>query len=499
VARRIGADRTAHQSTAGAAHVSFGGGQDSEHHATKSSRRDLTTAFGTLMEDAAMTTFTAHPSLSEEERQRQLRRAVIASTVGTTIEWYDFFLYSTVTGLVFAKLFFPNSDPLVGTLQAFAIYAVGFVARPVGAAIFGHYGDRAGRKSTLIATLVIMGFATFAVAFVPGYATIGIWGAVLLTLLRFIQGIGVGGEWGGSVLMSMEWTRTNAHRGFAASWPQFGVPAGLFLANLAVLAFSQMAGAQFLDWGWRIPFALSIVLVAVGLYIRLNILETPTFARLVEERRIERAPLLEVIKRQPREIILSALLRMGEQAPFYIFTAFIFSYGTTTLKASQDFLLTAVLAASVLSFFTIPFCGHLSDRIGRKRMYLLGAAVMGVFGFVYFGLLETANSVWMFLLIVLSLVPHDMMYGPQAALIAESFTGRLRYSGASLGYQLASVIAGGPAPLVAAALLAHYHSGYAIAGYILFCAIVSVISTALLGDYTNKDISQEHHLSHAVT
>jgi len=443
------------------------------------------------------TSTAALASLSADEQQRQLRRAVIASTVGTTIEWYDFFLYSTVTGLVFAKLYFPNSDPLVGTLQAFAIYAVGFLARPIGAAIFGHYGDRIGRKSTLIATLVVMGLATFAVAFVPTYATIGIWGAILLTLLRFIQGIGVGGEWGGSVLMSMEWTKTNAHRGFVASWPQFGVPAGLFLANLAVLAFSQMSGDQFLSWGWRIPFGLSIILVAIGLYIRLNILETPVFARLIEERRIERRPMLEVIKRQPKEILLSALLRMGEQAPFYIFTAFVFSYGTTALKAPQNFLLTAVLAASVLSFFTIPFCGHVSDRIGRKRMYLLGAATMGIFGFVYFGLLDAANPTWMFVLIVLSLVPHDMMYGPQAALIAESFTGRLRYSGASLGYQLASIIAGGPAPLIAAALFAHYHSGYAIAWYVLFCALVSLISTALLGDYTNKDISREHHLSHA--
>jgi metabolite-proton symporter len=443
-----------------------------------------------------MTTSTsALASLSAEEQQRQLRRAVVASTVGTTIEWYDFFLYSTVTGLVFAKLYFPNSDPLVGTLQAFAIYAVGFVARPIGAAIFGHYGDRIGRKSTLIATLVVMGLATFAVAFVPTYATIGIWGAILLTVLRFIQGIGVGGEWGGSVLMSMEWTKTNAHRGYVASWPQFGVPAGLFLANLAVLAFSQMSGEQFLSWGWRIPFALSIVLVAIGLYIRLNILETPVFSRLIAERRIERTPMLEVIKRQPKEIILSALLRMGEQAPFYIFTAFVFSYGINTLKASQDFLLMAVLAASVLSFFTIPFCGHMSDRIGRKRMYLLGAAVMGIFGFVYFGLLDPAHPTLMFLLIVLSLIPHDMMYGPQAALIAESFTGRLRYSGASLGYQLASVIAGGPAPLIAAALFAHYHSGYAIAWYVLFCALVSLISAALLGDYTNKDISQEHHVA----
>ncbi len=434
----------------------------------------------------------APTALSEEEHRRQLRRAVVASAIGTTIEWYDFFLYSTVTGLVFAKLYFPKSDPLVGTLEAFAIYAVGFVARPVGAAIFGHFGDRIGRKSTLISTLLLMGLATFAVAFVPTYASIGIWGAVLLTLLRFLQGVGVGGEWGGSVLLSMEWARTNTHRGFVASWPQFGVPAGLFLANLAVLAFSQISGENFLSWGWRIPFVLSIVLVAIGLYIRLNILETPLFAKLLAENRVARTPMLEVIKRQPADILMTAFCRMAEQAPFYVFTAFIFSYGTTTLHASRDFLLTAILAASVLSFFTIPFSGYLSDRIGRKRMYMIGAATLGVFGFFYFALLDTAVPAAIFAAIVLSLIPHDMMYGPQAALIAESFTGRLRYSGASMGYQLASVIAGGPAPLIAAALFAHYHSGYAIAGYMFVCSLLSLASTALLRDYTNKDISQEY-------
>src|SRR5437867_6928898 len=233
-------------------------------------------------------------ALSAGDAARQLRRAVIASTVGTTIEWYDFFLYSIVTGLVFAKLFFPKSDPLTGTLEAFAIYAVGFVARPVGAAIFGHYGDRIGRKSTLIATLLLMGLATAAVAVVPTYDSIGIWGAVILTVLRFLQGVGVGGEWGGSVLMSMEWARGDRSRGLIASWPQFGVPCGLFLANLAVLAFSQMSGEQFLAWGWRIPFALSLVLVGVGLYIRLGILETPIFRKLVTEQKIERTPMLAV-------------------------------------------------------------------------------------------------------------------------------------------------------------------------------------------------------------
>jgi MFS family permease len=431
--------------------------------------------------------------LSELDHRIQLRRAVIASTVGTTIEWYDFFIYSTVTGLVFPKLYFPESDPLTGTVQAFAIYAVGFVARPVGAAIFGHYGDRIGRKAALIATLLLMGIATFLVAFVPTYAQIGIWGAVMLTVLRFIQGIGVGGEWGGSVLLAMEWARTDRNRGFIAAWPQFGVPSGLFLANLAALAVNAISPDQFLAWGWRVPFFISIVLVAIGLYIRLGILETPTFNRLVAESRVERTPMIEAFRRQPREIALTALARMSEQAPFYIFTAFVFSYGTTVLHSTRNLLLTAVLVAAVVSFFTIPIAGHLSDRIGRKRMYLIGVAAVGVFGFIYFALLDTMVPGLIFLAIVLSLIPHDLQYGPQAAMIAECFTPRLRYSGASLGYQFASIIAGGPAPLIATALFAAYHSGYAIALYILGCAVLSFIATALLPDYTNRDVSQEYH------
>jgi metabolite-proton symporter len=431
-------------------------------------------------------------ALSDRKSSLQLRRAVIAATVGTTIEWYDFFLYGTAAGLVFGKLYFPNSDPLAATLSAFAIYAIGFAARPVGAAIFGHYGDRIGRKATLIATLVLMGIGTFLVAFVPTYASIGIWGAVILTLLRIVQGIGVGGEWGGSILISMEWARTHGHRGLVASWPQFGVPAGLFLSNLAVLFFSWLSGDDFVTWGWRIPFFLSLLLVGIGLWIRLGILETPVFQRLVREKKIERTPIIEVFKKQPKEILLSALLRMAEQAPFYIFTAFIFAYATKTLGQPRNLVLTAVLVASVVSFITIPVSGHISDRIGRKRMYLIGAAVVGVFGFVYFGLLGTMSAALIFVAIVLSLIPHDMMYGPQAALIAEAFTPRLRYSGASLGYQLASVIAGGPAPLIATWLFATYHSGYAIAVYIGICSVISLISTSLMPDYTNKDISAEY-------
>jgi MFS family permease len=431
-------------------------------------------------------------ALTDAEHSAELRKAVIAATVGTTIEWYDFFIYGTAAGLVFPKLFFPNSNPLTGVLLSFGTYFVGFVGRPIGAAIFGHYGDRIGRKATLIATLMLMGVATFLVAFVPSYESIGIWGAIILTILRTLQGIGVGGEWGGSVLISMEWSRTHGSRGLVASWPQFGVPCGLFLSNLVILIASAWLGADFSTWGWRIPFALSIVLIGIGLWIRLGILETPVFQQLVATNKIEKAPIAEVIRKQPREIILAALLRTAEQAPFYIFTAFIFAYGTTTLKLSRELILTAVLVASCVSFITIPLSGHISDKIGRRRMYLIGAAVTGLFGFLYFGMLDTALPSAVFIAIVLSLIPHDMMYGPQAALIAEAFTPRLRYSGASLGYQLASITAGGPAPLIATALFAAYHTGYAISIYIAFCAVVSLVSAAFMPDYTGADISQEY-------
>jgi MFS family permease len=373
-------------------------------------------------------------------------------------------------------------------LQAFAIYAVGFLARPIGAAIFGHYGDRIGRKGALIATLLLMGVATFLVALVPTYGQVGIWGGVILTVLRFIQGVGVGGEWGGSVLLSMEWTRSNKSRGFITSWPQFGIPCGLFLSNLAVLGISRLSGDQFINWGWRLPFLLSAVLVAVGLYIRLGILETPVFRRLLAERKVESAPVRQAFTGHGRQIILSMFARMAEQAPFYIFTAFVFTYGVDSLHVSRDFLLMAVLAAASLQFISIPLFGHLSDRIGRKKVYMAGAILTGLYGFVYFGLLDSGTAMLMFIAIVVSLIPHAMLYGPQAALIAESFDSRVRYSGASLGYQLSSVIAGGPAPLIAAWLLGRFRSAYAIAGYIVFCSVVTLIATSLMTDYTGKDI-----------
>jgi MFS family permease len=430
-------------------------------------------------------------ALPEADHSAQLRRAVIASTVGTTIEWYDFLIYSTVTGLVFGKLYFPGADPLVSTLQAFGVFFIGFVARPIGAAIFGHFGDRIGRKATLIVTLLMTGLATAAVGLVPGYDTIGIWGAVILTVLRLIQGIGVGGEWGGSVLLAMEWARSNKNRGLIASWPQFGAPAGLFLANVMVLLFSWISGDQFLVWGWRVPFLISIGMVAVGLWIRLGILETPVFQRLLDEKKIERAPILEVLKRQPRAVILTALLRLAEQSPGYIFNAFVVTYGTTVLGASRDLLLTGLIAMTGLGFLWAPVAGALSDRIGRRQMYMIGCVFVAVFTFFYFALLDTKSPTLIFIAIALSFIPVMTMYGPEAALIAEAFTPRLRYSGASLGYQLASIIAGGPAPFISTWLFATYHSTVPIGIYVVICAVISIVATALLPDYTNKDISLE--------
>src|SRR5436190_11076031 len=409
----------------------------------------------------------------------QRLRAIVASTVGTTIEWYDFFLYGTAAALVFPKVFFPGSSPYSGILLSFGTQFVGFAARPIGAAIFGHYGDRIGRKATLISTLLLMGIATFLMGLLPSYAAIGAAAPILLVILRIAQGIGVGGEWGGSVLMSMEWGKQR-WRGFMASWPQVGVPIGLLLSTGMVKLMSGVAGSGFDTWGWRVPFLLSIVLVGIGLYVRLRVQESPSFSQLKRQNAIVRRPVWQVIKEQPREIITSAFVRMSEQAPFYLFVTFVLTYGTDHLGLSKDSLLNNTLVAAAIGLFSVPFFGYLSDLIGRRLMYGIGIVCIGLYAFPYFGLLNTKVAGLVLLAIVLSLVFHDMQYGPQAALIAESFGPSLRYSGAGLGYQLASVIAGGPAPLIATKILQRTHSSTGVSWYIIGCCVVAFAALLLM-------------------
>ncbi|MEV5894235.1 MFS transporter [Nonomuraea fuscirosea] len=424
-----------------------------------------------------------------QQNRRQLVRAVIASAVGTSIEWYDFFLYGFAASTIFAELFFPTSDPTTGLLLALGTYFGGFAARPIGAAIFGHYGDRIGRKATLIITLLSMGIATALVGLVPTYEQIGIWGGILLTLLRLLQGISVGGEWGGSVLLATEWGKSRGgKRGFLGSWPQFGVPVGLVLGYLALQVFQPIDPY----WGWRIPFLLSILMAAVGLYIRLGILETPVFAKLVAENKVERVPVRQVLAKNWREIVLSALLRTGQQAPFYIFTVFILTYATKTLGFEAADVYTYVIVAGLVSLVTVPFWGYISDLVGRRRLYIVGAALMVVWSFIYWPLLDTRVPSLVFLAIVLAAPIHDIQYGPQATFIAESFTGRLRYSGASLGYQLASLTAGGPAPLIAVWLYATYQSSFAIAVYMAICSVISIVAAFALKDRSQQDYAVEY-------
>ncbi|MDQ2764490.1 MAG: MHS family MFS transporter [Pseudomonadota bacterium] len=414
---------------------------------------------------------------------REARRAVIAATVGTMIEWYDFYVYGLVAALVFGKLYFPQENVFAGTLLALSTFFLGFVARPIGAALFGHYGDRIGRKATLIATLMLMGVSTILVGLVPTYASIGIWGGIVLVVLRVLQGIGVGGEWGGSVAVATEWSQFNKRRGLVGSWPQFGSPLGLLLALLVLNIVNRLGSAEWFNTvGWRIPFLLSVVLIGIGLYIRVGVLETPVFTHIREKRQVHKAPVLDVIKYHWREIALTCLIRTGQQAPFYLFTTFLVSYGSGTLHLSQSFLFDAVLVTSCVSLVTTPLFGYVSDRIGRKRMYIIGALVMMAFAFPYYALLDTRVEALVFLAILLSLPVHDMQYGPQAAFIAESFPPSMRYSGSSLGYQLASVTSGGPAPLIAAWLIHTYHSSIAISIYLAVLAGISVLAAFFLRD-----------------
>ncbi len=419
-------------------------------------------------------------------RRNQLR-AVISASVGTTIEWYDFFLYGVAAATVFPQKFFPSSDPFIGTMLSFTTFFVGFVARPIGGAIFGHFGDRVGRKKLLVFTMIVMGASTMMVGFTPSYEVIGVWGAVFLTLGRILQGLAIGGQWSGSVLMAAEWTDPKA-RGFTTSFAQMGAPAGMVLANGALALMTVFTDDKaFLDWGWRVPFLASVALVIAGFYIRAGVKETPVFEELKKAGATVKAPLVKVLRENGREVALTALLRTSQQVCFYIFTTYIITYATTILGFGRGLVLNMVMTMALVSCFANPLFGHLSDRFGRRTITAIGCAIMLVYPFVYFSLLDTKSLPLVFLAILLSNPLQDLQYGPQAAFIAESFPASLRYSGSALGYQLASITAGGPAPLIATLLYREYRTSTAIAVYISLCSVLSLICVFLLKDRAGEN------------
>jgi|tagenome__1003787_1003787.scaffolds.fasta_scaffold20791141_2 MHS family shikimate/dehydroshikimate transporter-like MFS transporter len=424
------------------------------------------------------------------EDKQDLRKVVTASFIGTTIEWYDFFLYGTAAALVFDKLFFPNAEPIIGTLAAFGTYAVGFAARPLGGIVFGHFGDRVGRKSMLVLSLLIMGLATFLVGCLPTYASIGVMAPVLLVVLRFAQGIGVGGEWGGAVLMSVEYA-PKGKRGLFGSFPQMGVPAGLALSTAVFTVMQNVTTEdQFMAWGWRIPFLISIVLVAVGLFIRLRIMESPAF-REIEDTKSDK-PLVDVVKTHRRDVLTAMGMRVAENGIFYVLTVFVLTYGEEELKLEKNTMLTGVIIAAVIGLFTIPFYGWLSDRVGRRKLYLAGATFGLLFSFPFFALVDTKEPVFIWLAIVLGInIGHDLMYGPQGAYFSELFSTRVRYTGASVGYQLASVFAGGFAPLIAVALLAAGGGEPTyVALYMVVMSAITVVATLFARETYQEDIGE---------
>ncbi|WP_329289328.1 MFS transporter [Streptomyces pseudovenezuelae] len=426
-----------------------------------------------------------------------LKRIVAASLIGTTIEWYDFFLYGSAAALVFNKLFFPDSDPLVGTLLSFLTYAVGFAARPLGALVFGHYGDRLGRKKLLVLSLLLMGGATFAIGLLPTHATVGTAAPVLLTVLRLVQGFALGGEWGGAVLLVSEHGDAR-RRGFWASWPQTGAPAGQLLATgVLSLLTAVLSDAAFGSWGWRIPFLLSGVLVVVGLWIRLSVDESPVFkealaqaeARKATGGAAEKLPLVSVLRHHWRDVLIAMGARMAENISYYVITAFILVYATTSAGVSKQTALNSVLIASAVHFAVIPAWGALSDRIGRRPVYLLGAVGIGLWMFPFFALVDTGGFGNLILAVTVGLVLHGAMYAPQAAFFSEMFSTRMRYSGASIGAQFASVAAGAPAPLIATALLSAYGSSTPIALYVIAAAVLTVVAVGVAQETRHRDLA----------
>ena len=444
--------------------------------------------------------------MAETQPRSSIIRVVGASMAGTTVEWYDFFLYGVAAALVFPQVFFPGNDPATGVLLSLGTFAVGFIARPIGGLVFGHYGDKIGRKTLLVISLLMMGVATFLIGLLPGYATIGIAAPIILVLLRLVQGFALGGVWGGAVLIVSE-HGVPKHRGYWASWPLAGAPGGQLIANgiLALLAAFQTE-ADFLAWGWRIPFLLSAVLVLIGLYIRLSVEESPVFReaqRLAKERAdagsADAMPILEVLRSYPREVLTAMGARFAENVSYYIFTIVVTTYATKQLGLSSSFVLGAVLIGAAVHFVTIPVWGALSDRFGRKPMYLIGAAGVGIWAFAFIALLDTKSFPLAVLAVVGGLLFHGAMYGPQAAFLSELFGTKVRYSGVSIGYQLASIVAGGLAPIIAVALITTFGGGYPVAVYVALSAVVTIVAVASYSETRDRDLADDPALPKAVS
>jgi MHS family shikimate/dehydroshikimate transporter-like MFS transporter len=432
----------------------------------------------------------ALPLMAAPIADTEMKRIVWASVLGTVVEWYDFLIYGSAAALVFNKLFFPSLDPVAGQLAAFAALAVGFVARPLGGALFGHFGDRMGRKAMLTMTMLIMGGGTFLIGCLPTYSQIGLWAPVLLVGLRLFQGIGIGGEWGGAVLMVIEHAPAEK-RGLYGSLVQIGFPAGVAGSTATFLWLTTLPEADFLSWGWRLPFLASIILVAVGVFIRLRLVETPAFARVKQAQKVARAPLLEILTEQPRTFLIAAGLKVSEVAWVYVLTVFTIVYATGTLGLSRGLILNAILWAALLEFVTMPLFGWLSDKIGRRPLYFAGAVVSAVFAFLLFRLMDTKDATTIIVTIAIAMsLTHALMFGPQGAFMPELFGTRVRYSGASLGCQVAAAISGGFSPIISLALLEWSGSTWPVSLYLVGLATITFIATLAAVETRNLDISR---------
>ena len=430
-------------------------------------------------------------STSSLPDRSMVNRVLVSSVIGTAIEWYDFFLYATAAALVFAHLFFPRFDPMVGTIASFGTFMVGYIARPLGAVLFGHFGDRIGRKATLVTTLVIMGLATFIIGLLPTYERIGIWAPALLILMRLFQGLGVGGEWGGAVLLVVE-TVPPRKRGFYGSFPQMGVPIGLLLSTGVFALAARLPNEQFLSWGWRIPFLVSVVLIAVGLFIRLRVTESPVFQQVKESKTIVKAPLIELLRKYPKQIVLAIGTRFATDITFNVINVFMLAFGTQQLGLPRSLFLNAILVGCTVELITLPLLGKLSDRIGRRTVYLFGAVFVMIYGFLFFKLVETRDPMYIVLAYVGGIaLSQASTYGVQSTWFAELFGTRVRYTGASLPYQIAGIITSGPAPLISAWLFATYRTTTPIAIYIAVTGLISLVSAYFLAETFKANLNED--------